>query len=603
MIQITKVENLNMTKRIPVICFLILFLGNLTSFIYADNKKAKQQKTTNIDFVKLSNDDRRLLDYYFYEGVNSKSMADYAAAYDYLSYCARLDSTNANVLFELGNFYKSMRNVDEANYLYAKAVKYDPQNYYYNMSLAGSFIEKQQYEDAAAIYQKQVDLNPSKIELYMFLSEAYRLNGDFEKSIEALNNLERTMGMNENITMQKFKLYAALNDKKKAYSEVQKYIDKNPQEVRYYALLANLYIQDNKMKEAYDILKKGKAIDPDNGYLISTLSSYYQLTNNTDAAEKELRLALHSDKTDVETKIDILSLYIGTLQQKGQDLKQANPILDSLMIAYPRESKFNLLYGNLMMLENNKKDANFQYRIYAESNPTDPVGWEQLLQSTDIDSIDAMIDVCQSAINYLPDQALFYLYLSVGQSQKKEYDKALKTVREGTERVDPQNTSLLSEFYSQAGNLFYEMNERDSAFVEYQKALQYNSKNLGVLNNFSYYLSLEGKDLDKAEKMSSITVKAEPTNPTYLDTYGWILFEQGAYATAKIYLESAVKYSEESKDISSEVLEHYGDVLYKTDETAKALEYWIKAKEKGSKSSTLDKKIETKTYIPNKVNK
>jgi Tfp pilus assembly protein PilF len=120
-----------------------------------------------------------------------------------------------------------------------------------------------------------------------------------------------------------------------------------------------------------------------------------------------------------------------------------------------------------------------------------------------------------------------------------------------------------------------------------------------VLNNYSYFLSLTRKDLDKAEKMSSITVKAEPSNPTYLDTYGWVLFEQGAYTMAKIYIENAIKYSEEGKgEISGEVLEHYGDVLYKTGDKENALEYWEKAKEKGgSKSKTLDKKIETKTYV------
>ncbi len=123
---------------------------------------------------------------------------------------------------------------------------------------------------------------------------------------------------------------------------------------------------------------------------------------------------------------------------------------------------------------------------------------------------------------------------------------------------------LLSEFYGQIGDIYHQMDAQDSAFVQYERALKYNPQNLGILNNYSYYLSLQKKDLNKAERMSSITIKAEPTNPTYLDTYGWILFEQGAYTMAKIYLENAVKYSEESGSASSEVYEHYGDVLYKS---------------------------------------
>jgi len=122
-----------------------------------------------------------------------------------------------------------------------------------------------------------------------------------------------------------------------------------------------------------------------------------------------------------------------------------------------------------------------------------------------------------------------------------------------------------------------------------------NPQNLPVLNNYSYYLSLERKNLDKAEQMSGITIKAEPTNPTYLDTYGWILFEQGAYTMAKIYIEKAIEYGKD--ETSAEVLEHYGDVLAVTGEKEKAVEQWKKAKELGSDSKTLNKKIRRKEYI------
>lgn len=577
--------------KLTVLSFFVV-LSAFTIIAKADHK---QNQST--DKSQVSVEDKRKFDYYFYSAVNAKTIGQYSAAFDYLIFCNQLDSTNANVLYELGNFYKTLKDLEISKNYYTKAVKYDPQNYIYNMSLAGTLLEKQEYAKSIDIYENVIKKNPEKIELYMYLSEAYRMSGDFNKSIEALNNLERTMGMNENITMQKFKLYAALNDKKKAYAEVQKYINKNPDDVRYYVLLANLYIQDNKMKEAYDILMKARAKDPDDSFYISTMASYYELTNNTEAAEDVLRSALFNNKVETDTKIDIIGQYIATLQQKEQDLTKANALMDSLMTQYPQESKFNLLYGNLLMVEKKKEQANFQFRIFAESNPTNPVGWEQLLQTTDFEDTDALIEVCQSAINYLPEQPLFYLYLSVGEYQKKEYDKALQTVQKGINKIDPQNTNLLSEFYSQKGNLFYEQGNTDSAFVNYDIALNYNPQNLGVLNNYGYYLSLLKKDLDKAEKMSSITVKAEPTNPTFLDTYGWILFEQGAYLTAKIYLENAMKYSAEKNEQSSDIFEHYGDVLYKTDEKDKALEYWIKAKEKGSTSKTLDKKIETKTYI------
>lgn len=580
------------TKIVLFFLFVIIFSGYNYTFSQAASANTDGGRQS------LTAEERRKFDYYFYDAMNAKAVGRYRATYDYLQYCMRIDSTNANVLFELGNFYTSIQEKDQAYIYYDKAVKFASDNYYYNLALAAASAEKQEFKKAADLYQKLIKENPSKIELYMYLSEAYRLDGDFSKSIEALNDLERTMGMNEKITLQKFKLYSALNDSKKAYAEVQKYIDKNPDDIRYYILLGNLYLQDGKNKEAYAAFTKAKTIDAENPLLITSLANYYESVNNKSAAENELRTALFNPRVEVDTKMGILTQYIGILQQTQQDTEQANFLFDSLMVEYPQEAKFNMLYGNLLLLQNKKAEANYQYRIYAESEPTNPLAWEQLIQTTEIDSIDALIDICKSAISYLPEEPLFYFYLSIGEFQKKEYRQALETLDKGIIYVSSETPGLLSEFYGQKGSLYHELNVTDSVFIEYEKALQYNPQNLGVLNNYAYYLSLERKDLDKAEKMSSITIKAEPTNPTYLDTYGWVLFEQGVYSMSKVYLEKAVNYSKEKeKEISSEVLEHFGDVLFKTNEPEKALEYWIQAKEKGSESKTLDRKIETKSFI------
>ena len=122
----------------------------------------------------------------------------------------------------------------------------------------------------------------------------------------------------------------------------------------------------------------------------------------------------------------------------------------------------------------------------------------------------------------------------------------------------------------------------------------YNPSNITALNNYAYYLSLERRDLDKAEEMSYKTVKAEPNNATFLDTYAWILFEKGKYEEARIYIDNAIK-SEEEK--SSEVLEHCGDIYFMTGDAESALKYWQQSLELGNDSEILKKKIEQKKYI------
>ena len=63
--------------------------------------------------------------------------------------------------------------------------------------------------------------------------------------------------------------------------------------------------------------------------------------------------------------------------------------------------------------------------------------------------------------------------------------------------------------------------------------------------------------------MSYRTVKAEPNNETYLDTYAWILFEKGRYTEARIYIEQALR---NKGDKSRTIVEHAGDIYYMSGE-------------------------------------
>jgi len=111
--------------------------------------------------------------------------------------------------------------------------------------------------------------------------------------------------------------------------------------------------------------------------------------------------------------------------------------------------------------------------------------------------------------------------------------------------------------------------------------------NVVVLNNYSYYLSLREKDLEKAERMSKQCVELSPNQPTYQDTYGWVLYKLKRFNEAKEWLQKAV----EGDGKSPVVIEHYGDVLYQLNQKKEALEYWKKAKNTGGDSELLNKKV------------
>jgi tetratricopeptide (TPR) repeat protein len=144
------------------------------------------------------------------------------------------------------------------------------------------------------------------------------------------------------------------------------------------------------------------------------------------------------------------------------------------------------------------------------------------------------------------------------------------------------------------GEAIYKMGNKQQAFDLFDQSVELDPDNHIALNNYAYYLSLEGKNLDKAERMSGIVIERFPDNATYLDTYAWVLFRKGEYSLAKFYMESAINNDTEG---SPTINEHYGDILYKSGNIEEAVKYWEKARELGGESELLNRKISERKYF------
>ena len=567
-----------------IIASIVALFCMTTNFVFAQD---------NGDWI-IDNDNKRKFDYYFYDALSAKAQGNYAEAFDLFQHCHALDSTNANVLSELSGFYNVLQETSKAAALLEKAIDKDPNNYYYNMMLGSFYRELDQKEKAIDIYNVLLESHPEKIDIYMALAEAYNDNGDLEKAIETLDDLEQVVGVRETITINKFRLYSMLSRKEEAFEEIESIIKKNPDNLGYMLMLGDLYMQDNQMEKSLKQYKKVEAADPNYPSLVLSMVNYYEKNGKPDMALEEIKRALVSPMFEIDVKLQLLTRYITMLQSNKTDTTIANPLFNTLFEQHPNNAQLNFLYGSVLMLQENETEAMEQFEIYAKAEPANPAGWENMLRIALPDSLEKVIWITENALKHIPDAYQFYFYLGGAKYQLERYEEALEVFEEGLEKLEEGNPLVRSDFYAQIGDLNYHLGNKRVAYKKYEEALKLNPQNLGVLNNYSYFLSLDEESLDKAEQMSSITVKAEPTNPTYLDTYGWVLFRQGAYTMAKIYIENAVKYSEDEP--SAEVLEHYGDILYKTGDKEKALEQWKKAKELGSDSTTLDKKIKLRKY-------
>ncbi|MBO7305386.1 MAG: hypothetical protein J6U47_01515 [Bacteroidales bacterium] len=164
---------------------------------------------------------------------------------------------------------------------------------------------------------------------------------------------------------------------------------------------------------------------------------------------------------------------------------------------------------------------------------------------------------------------------AIAKWKMEEYQLAIDSYKKlETVALEKRDTALLAQTYASSGDIYYKIKDYKKCSAEYKKALKYKPEDPTLLNNYAYYLSMEGKNLKLAYQMSQKSIQAEPDNPTYLDTFGWILHLMGKPLEAKAQFKHAMLFG--GKD-NATILDHYAEVLYALKEYDLAFIYWEKA--------------------------
>ena len=160
-----------------------------------------------------------------------------------------------------------------------------------------------------------------------------------------------------------------------------------------------------------------------------------------------------------------------------------------------------------------------------------------------------------------------------------------------------KDADIRSDYYSAYGDLLHEAGRLKESYAMYDSSLVCNPANVSTLNNYAYFLSLADSAMDKAHEMAALAIKYSPDEPTFLDTYAWVLFVQGDYSGAKIYIDKAQQRLKTSSPQDASLYEHAGDIYSQLGDTQQALQAWKKALKMGNASKILRQKIKYKRYI------
>lgn len=545
----------------------------------------------------LTEAEARRHDYYFLEATRQREMENHADALALYEHCLSINPQSAAVMYELAQYYAFLQQPERSRALLEKTVELQPDNFWYRQTLGAYYRSINEIDKAIALYEEMSNQFPARGELLMMLMDLYAQQKDYPNLIKTLDRLEVKEGKSEQLSMEKYRIYMQMEDKENAFREMENLSKEYPNDMRYRVMLGDCYLDNGRADEAFAIFETVLAEDPENAQAQLSMVSYYERMGQDSLARIQQEAVLMNRKLASGVKVEMMRHIILQNEQAGKDSTGILQLFDRLL-AQPQEDAgmASLCYGYMQHRQMDDAQTVPVLERILEMEPDNIVArYNLLMVAVREDDYAKAVRICEPAIQYNPEELAFYYYLGISYFRTERNPDALAVLKKGVGQVTPESDKkLVSDFYTFIGDLHHSMGQQAECYVAYDSALVYNPDNIGVLNNYAYFLSLDRENLDKAEEMSFRTVKAEPKNDTYLDTYAWILFEKGRYTEARIYIDEAMKNGGEE---SATIVEHCGDIYYMLGDVDKALAYWKQAATMEHESTTLEKKIRMKKYI------
>jgi tetratricopeptide (TPR) repeat protein len=573
--------------------FILLLTGALaglsackgTQKAVSDASSEQTNETT-----KQAKEDLRF-EHAFFTAEKEKITGNYEAAGSAYAQCIKLDSSKPTPFYQLAIIYISLGKNAQALELSQRAYELDPNNFWFGYLYADLLSKNQKHEAAAKMYERLVKKNPGNPDLFIEWANAYIMAGKTSDAMKVYDQMEKTLGVTEDISLQKQKIHLAQGNIDKAIGETKKLSEAYPREPRYLGMLAELYQQKGMDEKASEVLGKIFEIDPGNPHAHLSLSDYHNKKGNYVKAFQHLETAFSSPELDIDTKMRVLLSYYVITERKPDLKEDAYKLTNTLIKVHPTEAKPYAMMGDFLVRDQKFSEARDNFRKAVELDKDKFVIWNQLLLlESELNDYEGMDKGSAEALEFFPGQPSLYLFAGIANYHKGNLEKAIEMLEAGVVLV-ADNKPLKGQFYSSLGDAYNKTGEHSNSDKSYEKALEQEPDNMFVLNNYSYYLSLRNEKLEKAASMSKRANELLPNNASFLDTYAWILFKQGKYQEAKNWMEKALSNGGSGSPV---VLEHYGDILFKLGDTAGALEHWKKAVNAGGTSQVLEQKIKEK---------
>lgn len=554
-------------------------------------------KNVHSQLPPVSRNDSLRFKYFYYEALKQQIKGNYGAAYELLCNCLRINPNSAEAYYYLSSYEGVLNGDSAALQKIRRAAELRPENATFQERLAVAYLNLSKYGEARKVYERLYAGDPSRTDVLQMLLKLYGVERDYDNMIRTIENIEEQDGVTEQTALAKMNVYSMQGKKEKEIKVLRELSAKHPYDMNYRVMIGNWLLQNGDNDGAHREYAEVLEAEPENAMAQMSMLDYYRAVGKDSLAGTLREKMLFNPDNSVDTKVTLIRQIVDETEKKDGDSTYVLNLLER-MLDMPQKTPdiagVYLAYLNLKKMPQDTIRA-FEEKFLADFPDYAPVRMDLVQKALSMQDADRVIELCRPAIEYNPDEMVFYYFLGLAYIDKGMEDETLDVIRRGLS-LDKKgaNQDMVSDLYAIMGDLLCKKDEYVKAFAAYDSCLQWKDDNMGCLNNYAYYLSLNGGDLTKAEQMSYRTVKQEPSNSTYLDTYAWILFMQERYVEAKLYINQAVASDTVASDV---ILEHAGDIYAMNGDIVRALDYWRKAKDAGGESKVLIRKIRQKKYI------
>ncbi len=561
----------NMMRSMAAKVFIACVLGVIVLGCSGSQKSAQ-----------VTPENRELSLQHFLEGSLHDQKGEYAQAI--LEYQEAVRYKQDPAIYQaLAKDYALLNKSERAIEMAREAVKLEPGNKTYHETLAEVYVGGLDYDNAAKEFATMIKIDSSDHEAWSSLAHLTQLK-DPDKALLQYQQIIERFGSDQDAYLQMARIYDSENKLKQATEAVEGLLMLDPGNFEIKKSLGDLYLRQDSVDQAIKIYNDLVELHPEQVEVRAALAHAFLVKQDYEHAAEQFDIVLKKDTLSVEDQLRFGQVFLSFIQKDSLVAPYALKLFAKIQANYPADWRPYYFLGALNNIMHDDSTALVDFHKVTELSKTNPDGWMGIATIYfDKNSLDEAISVLKEAEKYVPEEFRVYFLLGLTYQRKNLLPDAAATLEKAVQLNDKSIEAL-----SSLALVYDEMKRKDESDSLYEHALRIDPKNHLVLNNYAYSLAERKIELDRALRMSKDAVTQQPTNQSYLDTYGWIYYQLGNYEEAEKYIQKAVDLG----SASAVIMEHLGDINFKLSRKEKSIEFWKKALELDPTNEGLKSKIQ-----------